>query len=471
MLLQISTTHRPATDLGYLLHKNPANPQSVQLNFGTAHVFYARADAERCTAVLLVEVDPVGLVRGRRGGDGEGLLAQYVNDRPYAASSFLSVALAEVFGTALAGRSKERAQLADVPLPLEAKVAAVPCRGGAAVARRLFEPLGYTVASSGGPLDEQFAEWGDSPYHDLTLAGSVRLRELLQHLYVLLPVLDDDKHYWVGDAEVDKLVRHAEEWLPGHPDKDLIASRYLKHRRSLVRLAMQRLVGDETGEDVDASAESYDRREAALERPLSLNQQRIAAMLEALARSHATSVLDLGCGEGRFLAAALRDRRLVKIAGMDVSHRALEIAAERLGIPSVSSRDPERLRRLHGSLAYRDPRLVGYDAAVAIEVVEHLDPFRLPAFEQNLFACIAARTIVVTTPNREHNVLFPGLAAGKLRHADHRFEWTRAEFSAWVAGCAERHGYTVEIRGIGPDDPAHGAPTQMAVFTRAEALT
>jgi len=161
MLLTLTTTHRPATDLGFLLRKNPARAQSFSLSFGTAHVFYPEATPERCTVALLVEIDPVGLVRNRRGPSGEGgALEQYVNDRPYAASSFLSVALAEVSGSALSGKSKERPDLADTPLPLRVTFSALPCRGGEEFLRKLFEPLGYTVSARQLPLDENFPDWG-----------------------------------------------------------------------------------------------------------------------------------------------------------------------------------------------------------------------------------------------------------------------------------------------------------------------
>ncbi|MCC2669110.1 MAG: hypothetical protein K0Q72_1581, partial [Armatimonadetes bacterium] len=155
MLLTITTTHSPATDLGYLLVKNPARTQSFELPFGSAHVFYPEVSEERCTAALLLEVDPVGLVRGRRGPAGEGrLLEQYVNDRPYVASSFLSVALSSIFGTAMSGRSRERPELAATPLPMEARLAVLPCRGGEGFLRRLFEPLGYRLDAVPHPLDE-----------------------------------------------------------------------------------------------------------------------------------------------------------------------------------------------------------------------------------------------------------------------------------------------------------------------------
>ncbi|HSF02766.1 MAG TPA: 3' terminal RNA ribose 2'-O-methyltransferase Hen1, partial [Solirubrobacterales bacterium] len=242
MILEVSTTYRPATDLGYLLHKNPARAQSFDLAFGRAHVVYPAATDELCTVVLLVDVDPVGLVRGP--GARAGAVREYVNDRPYVASSFLSVALARVFGSALAGRSSERPELAQTPIPLMAKLGVVPCRGGESLLQRLFEPLGYGVTAHPHRLDERLEELGPSPYFTVELSATCRLSQLLTHLYVLVPVLDREKHYWIGDAEVDKLLRHGEGWLASHPERELIARRYLRYT-GLVRRALAQLVEED----------------------------------------------------------------------------------------------------------------------------------------------------------------------------------------------------------------------------------
>lgn len=469
MLLTISTTHQPATDLGHLLRKNPARPQSFTQNYGQAHVFYPEATEERCTAALLLEVDPVGLVRNRRGPSGEGrTLEQYVNDRPYVASSFLSVALADVFGSALSGKSKDRPELVDVAIPLEATMAAVPCRGGEELLRRLFEPLGYTVMLTSHQLDEKFPEWGASPYFIVRLAGTVPLRSLLAHLYVLIPVLDNDKHYWVGDDEVDKLLRHGEGWLAAHPERDSIARRYLKHRRGLVDDALLRLT-DEDDPDPDRTEQIHAQEEEKIEERLSLNDQRLGAVVAALKGSGAKRILDLGCGEGKLLRSLLKESSFDEIVGMDVSHRSLEIAAERLHLDRLPPKQKDRLRLLHGSLMYRDQRLAGYDAAAVVEVIEHLDPPRLSAFERVLFEFARHGTVVVTTPNSEYNVKWETLPAGKFRHKDHRFEWSRAEFQAWAQGIANRFGYTARFLPVGPEDESLGSPTQMAIFTLATA--
>jgi len=466
MLLTITTTHEPATDLGYLLVKNPARCQSFSLAFGQAHVFYPVAREDRCTAALLLDLDPVGLVRGSRRSSGHGgTLGQYVNDRPYVASSFLSVAIARIFGSAIKGTSKDRPELTEAALPFEAEIPVLPCRGGEPFLRKLFEPLGYAVDARRLPLDDRFPEWGESPYFRVSLAATCRLQDLLTHLYVLLPVLDNDKHYWVGQAELDKLLARGEGWLPLHPEREQIVDRYLKHQRRLVQEALARLVADEDP-DLDATEEERAREEEALERGISLNEQRIGAVIAALKDAGARRVIDLGCGEGRLLQALLADRDFDRAVGMDVSFRSLELAKERLHLDRLPSRQLERVELFQGALTYRDKRLAGYDAACAIEVIEHLDPSRLPAFERVVFEFARPGVVITTTPNAEYNVRFDSLPAGRVRHSDHRFEWTREEFQAWARAAAERFGYSVRFLPVGPDDPTVGPPTQMGVFRR-----
>jgi 3' terminal RNA ribose 2'-O-methyltransferase Hen1 len=465
MLLTITTTHRPATDLGYLLHKNPFRAHSFEQVFGKAHVFYPETTPERCTVALALDIDSIGLVRNRRGPIGEArVLEEYVNDRPYVASSFLSVAIARIFGTALTGRSKERQELADTSLLLETRITVLPCRGGEVLLRRLFEPLGYEVTASRHTLDEKFPEWGESAYFTVTLKGTIRLSDLLTHLYVLIPVLDDDKHYWVGDAEVEKLLRHGEGWLRDHPERELITNRYLKHQKRLAREALSRLIGEEEPA-ADEVAETHAREEEAIEKPISLAEQRMGAVMAALRSTDAKRVLDLGCGEGRLLRELLKDKAFAEVVGMDVSHRALEIAARKLRLEDLPTMQKERIRLIHGSLTYRDRRLAGYDAATVVEVIEHQDPPRLAAFERVLFEFARPTTVVVTTPNVEYNVKFETLPAGKMRHKDHRFEWTRAEFQSWANAIGDRFGYSIRFSPIGPEDAEVGSPTQMSIFS------
>ena len=413
MLLSISTTHFPATDLGYLLHKNPTRLQSFDLSFGRAHVWYPQADETYCTASLMLDVDPVGLVRGKRG---ERVLEHYVNDRPYVASSFLSVALAQVFRDAMSGRSRERPQLAEQPLPLHARLTMLPCKGGEAFLRALFEPLGHQLTTQGYVLDESFPQWGQSPYFTIDLRAEMRLADLLSHLYVLVPVLDDEKHYWIGEDEVEKLLRRGEGWLQLHPEREQIVNRYLRRRRHLTRDAFEQLTRDETP-DVDESQAAHDAEEQAVEKPISLHEQRLNAVTDVLKTSGARRVLDLGCGEGRLLRLLIKEKQFEEIVGVDVSHRVLQIARERMDrLPPLQQ---ARIKLLQGALTYRDARLNGFDAAAVVEVVEHLDPSRLAAFARVVFEFARPQKVIVTTPNSEYNIKWETLPAGTMRHKDH----------------------------------------------------
>ncbi len=463
MLLQITTTAPQATDLGYLLHKNPANVFEKSLPFGTARVFYPEASDDRCTAALWLDVDPVGLVRR---GENAFALAQYVNDRPYVASSFLSVALGQAFSTALSGRCKDRPDRVGERWPLEAALPAVDCDAGAEFIREVFAPLGYEVGTERLPLDARFPEWGDSSLYAVTLRGEQTVQDLLSHLYVLLPVLDNQKHYFVGAEEVEKLLDNGGAWLAAHPKRDVIARRYLRYKRRFVNETLERLAeGSREEEPVAAETENAQAAEEALERPLRLHDMRLQAVAEALKAGGGHRALDLGCGEGQLLRLLVAEPQWTELVGMDVSPAALAVAERRLHLDS--GRHGARLRLLHGSLLYLDDRLQGYDAAALVEVIEHLEPDRLEFLTRAVFGHARPRRIVVTTPNAEYNPHWPSLPAGKFRHRDHRFEWTRAQFAAWAEDAAARFGYTVTLSGLGETDGDLGTPSQMAEFVTA----
>jgi 2-polyprenyl-3-methyl-5-hydroxy-6-metoxy-1,4-benzoquinol methylase len=516
MLLTITATPPaeadwPATDLGFLLHKNPDRVQQFSVTYGTAHVFYPVAGPQECTVALLLDVDPIALVRGKGRNTPDFALSQYVNDRPYAASSLLAAALGHVFRTALRGRCEQRPELAATELPLRVEVPALICREPE-LAVSLFEPLGWTVTAEPVALDPAFPEWGASRYTKLTLTGTLRLSDALSHLFVLLAALDGAKHYWVASDEVDKLVRVGEGWLGTHPMRGLIARRYLARRQPLVREALARLaeveeveaealdnavafetdlVASETpdiphpptgltttnkeGAPDDSAPESaaapagvneFDPKLGqASDRKQSLATARREAVVAALHDVEAASVLDLGCGEGALLRDLLKDKAFRDIVGIDVSARALQIAARKLRVDRLPERVKDRLTLRQGALTYTDARLAGYDAAVLMEVIEHVDPHRLPALEHAVFRAAHPRAVVVTTPNAEYNVRYETLDAGRFRHSDHRFEWTRAEFRAWAERVAADHGYDVRLQPVGDEDPEVGPSTQLALFT------
>ncbi|BCM92768.1 ubiquinone biosynthesis O-methyltransferase [Abditibacteriota bacterium] len=450
MLLQLSTTHYPATDLGFLLAKNPVRAQEFSMSFGTARIFYPVATDENCTCALMLDVDPVALVRGKNSG--EGLLSQYVNDRPYAATSFLSVTIAQVLRSAMSGVCKEKPELALTAIPLRAQLEGVPA--SPPLLEKLFAPLGYEVEAT--PVGPRHCR--------LVLRAMTKLSDLLSHLYVLIPVLDDNKHYFIGDDEVEKLLRRGAGWLEQHPERELIVARYLKKQKRLIRVALERLApveeGDETGDTVK------DEEEQRAERPLSLHQIRLDTVARVLKEAGVKRVLDLGCGEGRLMRELLKDGQFEFVRGVDASHRALDNAADKLRFDRMPDRQKERVELLFGVLTYRDERYSGFDAAALVEVIEHLDPARLPALERVVWEFARPGMIVVTTPNRDYNSVWESLPAGSMRHRDHRFEWTRAEFESWAKSVADKFNYSVETSPLGPEHETLGAPSQMAIFRR-----
>jgi 3' terminal RNA ribose 2'-O-methyltransferase Hen1 len=463
MMLTITYTGQDTTDIGYLLYKNPYRPQMFELSHGRAYVFYPEASGERTTAALLLDIDPIDLARGKAGSTGGGLF-DYVNDRPYVSSSFLSTAISKVFGTAMTGRADAHQALSDSPLDLSATVTMLPCRGEQEKLNSVFEPLGYNVKYETFISDENFPDWGDSKYVNLTISGKVRLRDLLKHLYVLIPVFDRQKHYWVGADEVEKLLRIGEDWLPNHPEKTYITGRYLNRRRSLVNMAFERLATADAVDGEVLSSESEEAEETP-DKKLRLNPQRLGSVVAALKSYGAKRVIDIGCGEGNLLKLLVQERQFTNITGVDVSHVALKHAGEKLKLERASDSARERVQLLQGSLTYKDARFSGYDAACVVEVIEHFDAPRLAAFERVLFDFAKPPLVVLTTPNKEYNANYGFLHEDGLRHGDHRFEWTRAEFRDWANRTAERFGYAVQFSEIGDADETHGAPTQMGVFT------
>ena len=466
MLLTITYEGQNTQELGFLLHKNPARAQQFELSYGRAYVFYPEVSDERTTAALLLDIDPLDLARGKTGSK-EGGLFDYVNDRPYASTSFMSTAIARVFGTAMNGRCDKRPELAASPLKLTARLYSLKDGGDNKLTNELFEPLGYTVTARRTGLDDKFPEWGASPYIDLEISGTVRLSDLLNHIYVLIPVFDTQKHYYMAEDEIKKLLDHGEGWLSEHPYREKITRRYFTARRSYARRALDILLADEeavdSGEETDETeTETKEGKDARAP----LNSQRMEAVKNAVLASGASSVIDLGCGECRLTSLLLSEQQIKKVTACDVSASVLEKAAQRLHIDRMQPYRRSKLTLMQASLTYRDERFKGYDCACVIEVIEHIEPMRLPALERSVFEFAAPGTVIVTTPNKEYNANYKHMTEDTLRHGDHRFEWTRDEFRLWTEHICERFGYSCEISGIGETDEQLGAPTQMGVFTK-----
>jgi 3' terminal RNA ribose 2'-O-methyltransferase Hen1 len=450
MLMSLETN---VPELSFLLHKHPGRVHTQDSSFGKVHVFYPHPQK----AVLFMEIDPLKLTR--RGGSSNFALQPYVNDRAYVASSFLSVACNQMFRTAMGARCESHPELVSQPLDLRIGLPLLPCRGGEALLRRLFEPLGYTLEVQGLALDERFPEWGDSSYFDVTLAARIEVFRALRHLYILMPVLDNDKHYWVGKDEVEKLLERGQDWLAEHPERDLIVSRYLRFQRDLSQRALSQLapLTDEPEKEEDNG-----EVEAAVEHRIGLHDQRLDAVAALLDAQEIRTVADLGCGEGKLLGRLLKNSKLTRILACDVSTVALDRAA--LSLERVHENKRAKVELFQSSLLYADYRLTDLDAVVLVEVLEHIDLDRLPRVAHNLFVRARPKTVVITTPNSEYNAVWESLSAGRFRHSDHRFEWTRQQFQQWTE--TVKGDYNVEVSGLGDEHESLGCPSQMAVFRR-----
>ena len=463
MLLTITYEGKETQNLGYLLHKNPDRPQQFEISYGKAYVFYPEVSDERTTAALLLDIDPLDLAKGKIGS-GTGGLFDYVNDRPYGCSSFMSSAIARIFGSALNGKCKEKQELADTPIDLSVTIYCLKDNGIEQLAQQLSEPLGYTVETKRTQLDDKFPEWGKAPYVDLTIKGKKKISDILKHVYVLIPVFDTQKHYYVDESEISKLLKHGEGWLQDHPYKEKITRRFLGKKQEYIRKANEALTADEMENNEQEELPGEEKQEEKTRIPL--NTTRLETVKRAVLESGAESVIDLGCGEGRLIELLLKEESIKKITGCDVSVLSLERASFKLRYRKMDQAQKDRLSLMQASLTYMDSRFSGHDCACLIEVLEHIDHSRLDAVERIVFEHISPKTVIVTTPNREYNAVY-GIPENELRHRDHRFEWTREEFRKWTEKICEKYGYRCEINGIGDLSEQYGQPTQMGVFKKS----
>jgi 3'' terminal RNA ribose 2''-O-methyltransferase Hen1 len=456
MLLTITYKGKDTQDLGYMLFKNPNRPQSVKLTTGSAYVYYPKVSDEETTIALLLDINSLDLAKGEKGKDVQPQsLFDYVNDRPYVASSFLATAMNKVFGTAISGRGDEYQELVDSKLNLSATIHMFPCPVDKERINKVFEPLGYEVNYETFLLDNKFPEWGDSKYVNLTVSGNVVLRDLLKQIILLIPVFDKFKHYDVSNQdELNKLLKLGDGWLSDHPEKDFIVNRYLQFKKGLVNKAQEHLKSD-----VDEIEESIDK--AVTEKEESLNTTRFNSVINELIKIEAKSVLDIGCSNGKLLEAIRDKMPNIKLAGIDVHLKAVSIADK-----MANKKDLDKIDFFQSSILYKDKRFKGYDAVTAIEVMEHIDEFKLYLFEKVLFGYINPRVAILTTPNKDYNENYDNINNKGLRHFDHRFEFTKREFESWVTKICSKYGYIYFFKSIGKADEKDQQPTLMVTFMK-----
>lgn len=434
MLLTLRVTGPHASDLEVLLDKCPDKLHSTSLPFGLAHVFFPEVSPDAVTVALVVDVDAV--VWSSNGfSSGFGLTN----------AAMLSAAIASVFSTALAARSPGRPDLVTAILPVEVRVSSFDVRPGTDDARALFSPLGYDVVVHEDVVDALSGTSTNLVRQTVCLAKQCSLYEVLSHLYVLGPVLDGHADDHVLERERDALLLHAEGAARGHVAGDRIIQAYAARRPSGAGAALARLLAM----DVTEGQTALDSAIA----PTLLDDARIDAIVFELREASVSSVVDLGCGDGKLLARLVREKVLTRIVGFDVSIRALDAAASRMKLDRRGGKKSERIELLHGSLFYSDSRLQGFDAAVLADVIQHVNADRLGDLERVVFHDAQPATVVVmmNVATRD-GVVPPG-----LEHS-----WSTNQFDAWASAVSERRAYRVRLLSIGSSGPT----TRMAVFTR-----
>lgn len=467
MLLTITTENERAEELSYLLHKSPDKLQSFDITGGKAHVFYPEYTKTKCSVSLLLEIDTIELIRNIRLPDNGFMLKNYINDRPYVASSFTSHSIATVFSSAMNGKCSLKPELIEVEMSFEVNISLLKIKGGNSEwINRIFVPLGYEVEYKRHVLNENFPKWGESNYYSLKLKNKLTLQKLLSQLYVLLPVFDYEKHYFISTNEIDKLLEKGRDWLITHPEKEMITKRYLNNLKKYYNPALERLKDDNEEDIYQEDLEKLN--EAEIEKKLSLNKQRLKAVFDKVKDSGFNSIMDLGCGEGKLLKMLLKDSKFSKITGMDVSFSELQKAKDNLYYDNLSDKQKERINLFQGSLIYKDERLKNHQIATVIEVIEHIELDMLRSFEKILFSYLEPQMIVITTPNSEYNKKYEKLSQESFRHHDHRFEWNRKEFLEWLNYIKDKYNYGFEVFEIGDIDKELGSPTQMAVLKTGE---
>lgn len=471
-LSALSTPQAPASNLSFLLHKHPDKLQSFSLPFGQAHLFYPEYSEHQCTLSLLLDVDPINLSRATNPNPNQHLWP-YVNDRPYVCSSFMSTTISRVLGTALSGNCKSFPEYTSTPMHLKVSLHNLPVHSGHThheLISKLFSPLGYHIQTQHtGLLNERFPAWGESPLVDLHLEhSSITLQELLAHIYVLIPVLDNNKHYFVSTQEVSKLLRHGDSWLHTHPEKTWITQRYLKRQTRLAKLALQELQHHKD-EDEDNTPQTKDINQephTTIETTKNLHQRRLEQVLHTVLSlpSH-HRIVDMGCGEGKLLKLLQNEPAIEHIVGIDVSTTSLQRAQRKLRMDELSYKESQRITLHHGSLLYCDDITTNADVITLVEVIEHIEESLLPFAMYHMLGFAKPNHLIITTPNADYNSLFENLSAGHMRHNDHRFEWSRKTFEAWCLTQADTYNYSVSFEPVGDLHPELGAQTQMAVFS------
>jgi 3' terminal RNA ribose 2'-O-methyltransferase Hen1 len=446
--MQLSLTVRGsgADVVSYLIAKNPNNPYERDEKGFKVRLVYPIFTTEEVQFVIYVKPDPIDLVRNSSDLYD---ITHYINDREFAVSSLFITTIRKALGTALNGKpDEEYQQWVGHEFDMELAFGPVATDLHDKEIADLFEPIGYKVEIERGV--SSIREKSSARY--ITLSGRQSVQNALKHVSILIPVIDNYKHYFLDEREIEKLDRYGEGWLEDHPLKQMIVKRALRFNA---------LISQSKFYEKKQRNSDYDES-----KKVRLNDLRYEAILNLIKLlPHKESIVDLGAGEGRLSVQLGFVEGIKEILSIEPSNKSRIRAIERFEQVNVKEGYVEP-QSLPGSLYYFDSRLQNKDVIVLCEVIEHIEEDRLPKIFDMILSDYRPKTLIVTTPNQEYNVLYE--LNDEMRHDDHRFEWTRAQFAQNVETWTEKYPYEVSIQGIGEEHDVYGHPTQMAIFRREE---
>lgn len=456
MQLAIKATGEGAKMLSFLLSKNPQNLYDRMEKGYRVRLTYTVFSDSEVEALIFVTPDPVELVKN---SPDTYEITQYINDREFVVSSIFCSNTRSALGTALNGRPKEEyLDWAKHAFQLTIGFGPVATDLPDAAIKNLFEPLGYQTEIERGRADYNFQFKERSSARFINLQSKVTLQNALQHLFVLIPVLDDYRHYFIDEREIEKLERYGEGWLADHPLKELIIKRTLRFRELIDQMVLNSHQTELINEAVTPEPNISSQPVVRLNK---LRYQRLVKIIEDLAARE--SIVDFGAGEGKLSVRLGFIPGVKEILAVEPTEKEQLRALKRF---SEASRKDDFIAPtpVWGSLFYYDEQLCGKDVMILSEVIEHIDESRLPRVMDTILGSYKPQVLLITTPNAEYNPVYQ-MEEG-IRHKDHRFEWSRAEFAEWTYCLARNYAYEVQIDGIGEEAEGYGHPSQLAILTR-----
>ena len=473
MHLILKASGEGADIVSHLLSKNPNNVYDRTDKGVRVRMVYTTA-TERETEVLMhAEPDPVDLVRGTPDGYD---ITQYINDREFVTSSLFCSYIRSALGTALNGKPKEAyARWVGHPFDMELSFGPVASDLPDRAIEELFSPLGYAVTLERDELTYTFDLKKKSTVRRIILRGQVTVQNALRQLFLLIPVLDNYKHYFISEDEIDKIKRYGEGWLDSHPLKEMIIKRTLRFAELIRQYERQEgalsapaeaVNAEEDNVSTEGKGDGIDDPSLQEDPPVRLNELRYRAITDVVAGLPLKRrIVDMGAGEGKLSARLAYIPGVESILAVEPSGQSRLRAMERFAKLEERSGIAAMPEPIIGSLFYFDEQLQNQDVMILCEVIEHIDAYRLNGIMDTIMNEYQPEVLLVTTPNKEYNQVY-AMERESFRHHDHRFEWTRAELAAQCEMWTKQAEYTFEIRGIGEYAEGFGQPTQLVIFRK-----